>query len=145
MPIRNNNYILISYIWDHWKVFDFFFNYLLSVFSRPSGIDCTKPIYEIRPGTRFSSLLYSFISIFVSVGQILYMDQNLNKLEKACSRSNFEKRFSAIDSWQPGKCFYREYIIRKKIGKLFLRSIISHLNELQIPSLPNLSIFNFKK
>ena len=35
-------------------------------------------------------------SIFAPMG--LYMDQNQNNLEKACSLSNFEKRFGAIDS-----------------------------------------------
>ena len=33
---------------------------------------------------------------------------------KACSRSNFEKRFGAIDSGEPGESASRGHIIRKK-------------------------------
>ena len=46
--------------------------------------------FEVRPGLRFSEL----ISIFGPMG--LYMDQTRNKLVKACSRTNFEKRAGEI-------------------------------------------------
>ena len=90
------------------KVFDFFSHCVPSVlaFSKLSGIDCAKLFFEIRPGTRF----FELISILVSMR--LYMDQYRNKLEKACSRSNLEKRFGAIDSWEFGKCYWG-HIMRK--------------------------------
>ena len=47
------------------------------------------------------------------------MDQNWNKLEKACSRSNFEKRFGAINSWEPKEFNFWAHIIRKKIENFF--------------------------
>ena len=79
---------------EHKKVLEFFSNYAPSEaeFSRLPGIDCAKPFFEIRPGTRF----FELISIFAPMG--LYMDQNRNMLEKVYFRSNFEKRFGAIDS-----------------------------------------------
>ena len=82
------------------KFSKFFSNYAptVLVFSRLSAIEWKKPFFEIRPGTCF----FLRISIFVPIG--LYMDQNRNKKKKACSRSNFEKRFGAIDSWDPGEC-----------------------------------------
>ena len=48
-----------------------------------------------------------------------YMDQNRNNKKKACSRSNFEKRFGAIDSREPGESASRGHIIRKKKSKTF--------------------------
>ena len=65
-------------------------------FSMVPGIDCKKPFFEIRPGSRFSEM----ITIFVPMG--LYMDQNRNQLEKATFWSNFEKRFCNrfLKAWQ---------------------------------------------
>ena len=82
----------LKLIWERKKSFRIFFFEL-----------CTHWMYllqalrnrlrqtEIRPGTRFCHQ----IKIFVPMG--LYMDQNLNLAKKAYSRSNFEKRFGAMD------------------------------------------------
>ena len=48
-------------------------------------------------------------------------------LKKACSRSNFEKRLGAMDSWESGEGTSSSYIIQKKFRKLFLRSLIKYL------------------
>ena len=65
--------------------------------------DCTKPHFEIR-GTRFLSL-FRFWSIY--------------SLYYTYSRSNFGKRFGAIDSIEPAKYLYTAHIIRKKIENGF--------------------------
>jgi len=44
--------------------------------------------------------------------------------QKAFSWSNFEKRFGAIDSGEPGEGASRGHIIRKNFRKLLLRSLI---------------------
>ena len=97
------------------KNFEIFLNYVptVLVFSRTSAIECKKRFFEIRPGTRF----FLVISIFVSMGQ--YMDENRNKKKKACSRSNFEKRFFAFNCWGSEEYYYSGNIIWKKIWKLF--------------------------
>jgi len=73
------------------KVFEFFSNYGPSAlaFFGVSVIDCTRPFFEIRPET-----LFEFDFDFRPMG--LYMDQNRNKLEKACFWSNNSK-FSKND------------------------------------------------
>ena len=73
-------------------------------------IEGTKPFFEIRPGIRF----FELISIFTPMG-LYNMDQNWNKLEKACSRSNFEERFGAIDFLEPREFNLRGHAIQKKI------------------------------
>ena len=65
--------------------------------------DCTKPHFEIR-GTRFLSL-FRFWSIY--------------SLYYTYSRSNFGKRFGAIDSIEPAKYLYTAHIIRKKSKMVF--------------------------
>ena len=82
-------------------------------FSRLSGIDCTQPFFEIRPG------------LISDLAQMrLYMDRNWNKLEKACSRSNFEERFGTIHSWEPGEFNLRGHINRKKFENFFYDSLL---------------------
>ena len=55
----------------------------------------------------------------------LYMDQNRNLLKKACFRSNFGKRFGAIDSGEPGQGVSRGHIIRKKFENFFYDPLFS--------------------
>ena len=98
-----------------------YMNKIRKQFSRISGIDCTKPFFEIRPGSRF----FELISIFASMR--IYMETNRNMLEKhARSRSTFKKRIGAIDSWDPGECLYRGRIIRNKFENFFTISYILH-------------------
>ena len=60
--------------------------------------------------------IFSDLTIIYMDPRGLYMDQNRNKLEKACSRLNFpEKQFGAIDSREPGAFNHRGRIIRKKL------------------------------
>ena len=99
-PVNHAQRVPQQVVWRHYvrdrtKRFRFFLKYVptVLVFSRPSAIKCKKPFFEIRPGTRF----FVVISILVPMG--LYMDQNRNNNERACSRSNFEKRFFAFDCW----------------------------------------------
>ena len=103
----------------------FFSNYAPSevAFSRLSGIDCTQPFFEIRPG------------LISDLAQMrLYMDRNWNKLEKAYSQSNFKERFGTIHSWEPGEFNLRGHINRKKIRKLFLRFLIGTENIFMVES-----------
>ena len=79
-------------------------------FFRLSGIDCAKPFFEIRPGTRFSSLfrispnetLENFDSLISSS-----IEQKFEISWKSVFPVNFEQRFGIIDYRVPEECLYR--------------------------------------
>ena len=66
--------------------------------------------------------VFRFWSIYSPMGVNIEISSK-SMFGTRCSRSNFEKRFGAINSWEPGKGLYRGYIIQIKMQKLFLQSL----------------------
>ena len=85
-------------------------------FSGLSGIDCLNRFSKFDREHAFSSL-FRFWYIYQKVKS--YVDENRNKLEKACSRPNFKKRLGVSGFWEPEKFNLRGQIFRKKIENFF--------------------------